>query len=429
VLAQVLHAHDAPRTAPGAQAISATRNDGLTPLLAACQCGQFECVRWLWAQLNDSGRQATTRGGNHCLGLAAAAGAPKLVRWLLAPTQLRCLGLLMPGGRARQTLAFALIRQACTVPWQPASASTRRHPPPDSVAVIRLLLAWEAGSSRPSGSLDGLRGEPAAFGGIDLRLQRLGVGGSTGPTALAAAVCSGQLAVVSWLLKLPGAIAASERRSGTQQPHSGDDAHHREDGDDDDDEAEEEEEEEEEEQDFDDTGSGGRTLLEMAAGQGHLGALGALLDAEWAAAGRAWFRMAPFYRQREGAVDVPARRARQRCTAALRVATRLGREQICAYLRRAVGLDVHVLATVGARQRLSWARLLVSTSMLATAAVATVVEDAGDAGTCAAALLLSHDLLLSVGMGVQWASASATLRGITHADLEIGRGHRNNRCR
>eukprot|EP01047_Picozoa_sp_COSAG01_P010293 COSAG01_NODE_433_length_17113_cov_23.009757_10_plen_429_part_00 len=427
MLAQVLHAHDAPRTAPGAQAISATRNDGLTPLLAACQCGQFECVRWLWAQLNDSGRQATTRGGNHCLGLAAGAGAPKLVRWLLAPTQLRCLGLLMSGERARQTLVFALIRQACTVPWQPASASARRRPPPDPVAVIRLLLAWEAGSSRPSGSLDGLRGEPAALGGIDLRLQRLGVGGLTGPTALAAAVCSGQLAVVSWLLKLPGAIAASERRSGTQQPHSGDDAHHHEDDD------EEEEEEEEEEQGFDDTGGGGRcaggsTLLEMAAGQGHLGALGALLDAEWAAAGRAWFRMAPFYRQREGAVDVPARRARQRCTAALRVATRLERGQICAYLRRAVGLDVHALATVGARQRLSWARLLVSTSMAATAAVTAVVEDAGDAGTCAAALLLSHDLLLSVGMGVQWASASATLRDITHADLEIGRGHRNNRC-
>jgi hypothetical protein len=135
---QELHTGQNWLSAAQTRGIGIPRNDGSTPLLAACGSGCVDAAKWLWARLETSERQASTRAGCNALRAAAGSGSVQLMSWLLAPARLEVLleggqeggGVALPPEEAR-----ALMRQVCHVPTGGNGA----------IAVLCLLAARGGG--------------------------------------------------------------------------------------------------------------------------------------------------------------------------------------------------------------------------------------------------------------------------------------------
>ncbi len=169
--------------------LGAARNDGVTPLLAACSHGHVAAAQWVWQRLPEAGRGARTRTGRGALQMAASSGSVPLVQWLLCHSPEVGIDGLLPVELVRQ-----LLRHACTArPGRAGPGPIRcplTLPRDDSVEVIQLLHA--ASNTR-----------------IDLATARLGMGGDTGPTLFAESCGRGNATVARWLARQPGVAGAA----------------------------------------------------------------------------------------------------------------------------------------------------------------------------------------------------------------------------
>lgn len=183
---RALHAHH-PDVRTG---LGAARNDGVTPLLAACSHGHADAAQWIWQRLPEAGRGARTQTDRGALEMAVSSGSAPLVRWLLSRSPEAGAGGSLPVELVRQ-----LLRHACTArPGRAGPGSIRCAPmaPRDdsSAEVIQLLCA-------------------ASDQSIDLATCQLGAGGGAGPTILAECCGRGNAALARWLLTQPGVATAA----------------------------------------------------------------------------------------------------------------------------------------------------------------------------------------------------------------------------
>ena len=367
---RALHAHH-PDVRTG---LGAARNDGVTPLLAACSHGHADAAQWIWQRLPEAGRAARTQTDRGALEMAVSSGSAPLVRWLLCYSHEAGAGGSLPVELVRR-----LLRHACTArPGRAGPGSIRCEPMAprdDSAEVIRLLCA-------------------ASDQSIDLATSQLGIGGGAGPTLFAECCGRGNAALARWLLRQPGvatvALASEE------------------------------------------------SLLTLVAAQGHAEAVGVVLDlSELVHAPMRAFERPPCVggdtarpspygsplllhsTDFDAAASATASLAngaiaklavvQSLCDDAARVALKLRRRALATCLRRAAELTPIALAVVGARQRLAWGLLLRHV---------TRDDSAPDShagarrGTCVdTAELLSQDLIEMCGerVSMPWASATVSV--------------------
>lgn len=184
---QALHVHH-PNIPTG---LGAPRNDGVTPLLAACSQGHATVAEWVWHRLPDDARSARSQTDRGALEMAASSGSAPLVKWLLLHSS-----CIEPVGALPIELVRRLLRDACTSrpSWDDRAghAGSIRFTSTaceGSVEIIKLLCA-------------------ASDECIDLATARLGVGGGTGPTLFVESCGRGNATLVRWLASQEGVATA-----------------------------------------------------------------------------------------------------------------------------------------------------------------------------------------------------------------------------
>jgi hypothetical protein len=191
---QALQAHR-PDVAAG---LGWARNDGVTPLLAACSQGHAATVQWVWARLPEAARRARTQTDRGALEMAASSGSAALMRWMLQHHP------EVTGGSLPVATVRRLLRQACMPP--PCSRAERGER-----ALFRTppgLAPHECSSSGGEAHVIQLLCDTCDEG-IDLATARLGADGLSGPTTFAECCGRGNAEAARWLAQQPGVAAVA----------------------------------------------------------------------------------------------------------------------------------------------------------------------------------------------------------------------------